>query len=249
MGDVDLASAANPLVKELRQLHRAVGRRRQGRFLVEGRRAIGAWLQAGWRPVMLFLADGLPQPADWPLARRMSQRVAEKLTQAKTASGYLAVFAIPPPPVLDAAAGGLVLQGIADPGNLGTLLRSAAAFGCRQVVLAGGADPWSAKVVQASAGALARLAIRCEGSPIELAAGAPLIALVVADGAPPSACAGLADSWLVVGSEADGIAVDWLEACRHRLTLPMPGGTESLNAAVAGALALFLVRGLHRSPG
>ncbi len=238
---VDITSPDNPLIKRLARLADADGRREAGQFLAEGRRLITGLLAAGWRPAHLLVRDGLDIPADWPTAMRVSERVARRLSAAATSSGYLAAFPIPPPPAIDPAIGGLVLAGVSDPGNTGTILRSAAAFGIRQVVLAGGADPYGPKVVQASAGALGLLAVRRDDEPTVLTGGAPLCALVVRDGRPPGDFAP-GPRWLVVGGEADGVPPRWLAACSERLTLPMPGGTESLNAAVAGSLAAYLLR-------
>ena len=246
-----LTSTANPRVKSLKRLGAAAERRAQGRFVVEGRRAISDLLACGWQVDDLLLRDDLDLPAEWdghPLTR-VSSAVAERISQQRTASGYLAVFSIPETPVLDPALGGLVAVGVADPGNLGTLLRSAAAFGIRQVRLLGGADPYAPKVVQAATGGLARLAIDAsEGDPAlvlgALAAVRPVCALVASGGGPQALPP--PPAWLVVGSEAHGLSADAVAACSHHLTLPMPGGVESLNAGVAGAIACFLVQGLHR---
>lgn len=243
-----LASVANPLVRELLRLHDARERRALGRFLVEGRRAIAGFLAAGWQPLELLLREGEERPAGWTTARTVGAAVATRLSQASTASGYLAVFAIPAAPALDLGAGGLVLAEIADPGNLGTLVRCAAAFALRQVVLVGGADPWSHKVVQASAGALATLTVHrldADQGLSALAGGAPRCALVVSGGAGPETLRP-GRRWLVVGSEAHGIRPAWSAACEERLTLPMPGGTESLNAAMAGAIACWELFGPRR---
>lgn len=238
-----IASPDNPLVKRLLRCHDARGRRAEGLVLVEGLRLVGDCLAAGWRPAHLLVREGEAVPAEWPEAMTVSARVAARLSQAATASGYLAAFPLPAPAAIDAEAGGLVLAGVADPGNLGTLLRSAAAFGVRQVVLAGGADPWSAKSLQATAGAAARLAIAHADAPAALAPGR-LCGLVVAGGQPPEALPPAA-RWLVVGGEANGIPPEWLAACAETCTLPMPGGTESLNAAVAGSIAMYLLQAGH----
>lgn len=238
-----IASPDNPLVKRLLRCHDARGRRAEGLLLVEGLRLVGDCLAAGWRPAHLLVREGEVPPAGWPPATTVSARVAGRLSQAASASGFLAAFPLPAPAELDARAGGLVLAGVADPGNLGTLLRSAAAFGVRQVALAGGADPWSAKVLQSTAGAAARLAMRAVGGPDELA-GARLCALVVAGGGPPESLPA-GPRWLVVGGEANGIPPAWRAACAESCTLPMPGGTESLNAAVAGSIAMYLLQTGH----
>jgi TrmH family RNA methyltransferase len=241
-----LASPDNPLVKALLRLHRGRHRAEDGRFLVEGRRAIDGFLAAGWMPEHLLVSTDETAPAHWPAdrIRPAAPRVLTRLSQASTPSGLLASFPLPTTPATDPAAGGLCCVGVADPGNLGTLLRTAAAFGIGQVALCGGADPFSHKVVQATAGALAKLRLVLPAGPAALSGGAaptggaPLAALVVSGGVTPEALP-RRPRWLVVGSEADGLPADWLAACVERVTLPMPGGTESLNAAVAGAIAMY----------
>ncbi len=239
--DPPIASPDHDLVKRLVRLHHARHRRAEGCFIAEGRRTIDAFLAAGWQAELLLVRSGEETPEHWPRSRGMHARVAAKLSQAATASGYLALFPIPAARPAQALAGGLVLVEIADPGNLGTLLRSAAAFAIPQVALVGGADPYAHKTVQASAGALSAIALSLlpEGSgPEALSGGAPLCALVVAGGADPAALA-RHPRWLVVGSEAHGLRADWLAGCSERVTLAMPGAVESLNAAVAGALACY----------
>ena len=243
MAESPLASPDNPLVKELRLLHKAEGRRAANAFLVEGRRAIDGFLAGGLRPDVLLHPSAEPAPAHWPPARETHARVAARLSQSTTPSGWFARFSIPHPGPLDPAAGGLVLAGVSDPGNAGTLMRSAAAFGIGQVVVVGGADPWSHKVVQASAGALATVRVHVLDPAAGLAplrSGARVAALVVAGGADP-ATVGPAPRWLVVGSEAHGLPTDWLSDQDERLTLPMPGQVESLNASVAGSIACYLL--------
>ncbi len=236
-----LTATDNPAIKAAIALHEPRERRAQARFLAEGRRVIDGLLAAGWTPERLFVRDGEEVPAHWPAVVRVAERVAARLSQLSTAPGYAGIFPLPVPPPLDVHAGGLILAGISDPGNLGTLLRAAAAFACRQVVLAGGADPFGSKAVQASAGALPLVQLHAGVEPEALAGGAPLCALVVSGGLAPSALPP-GRRWLVVGGEAHGVPPLWLAQCSERLTLPMPGGTESLNAAMAGTVALYAVQ-------
>lgn len=232
----------NPLIKELVSLHEATGRRAGGAFLVEGRRAIAGLLAAGWTPLRLCIREGEEQPPGWPTAITLGERAAKRASAAATPSGYLASFALPDPGPLDPAAGGLILAGVADPGNLGTLLRTAAAFAVGQVACLGGADPFGSKAVQASAGAIAAVRLFRPQSWSDFSGGACLTALVPRGGAAPPMPAG--PRWLVVGGEADGIPAEGLALCSERLSLPMPGSAvESLNAAVAGAIALWEVFG------
>lgn len=240
-----LQSTDNPLVKELSKLHDAKHRHEAGTFLVEGRRAIDGCLQGGWTPRVILVREGLEIPGAWPRMALglMGERVAERLSQATTPSGYVAAFPVPPEPKLRPDDGGLVLCGLSDPGNVGTLLRCAAAFAIQQVVLVGGCDVLNHKVVQAAAGTLPKLELHRWGpgtTPDRLAGAAPRCALVVRGGAAPDSFASGA-RWLVVGGEADGLTNEWQNACEERLTLPMPGHAESLNAAVAGAIACYLL--------
>ncbi len=239
-----LRSTDNPLVKELAKLHDAKHRHEAGTFLVEGRRAIDGCLQGGWTPRIILVREDCDVPGAWPrmTVGRMGERVAERLSQATTPSGYIAAFPIPPEPELEPAAGGLVLCGLSDPGNVGTLLRCAGAFAIPQVVLVGGCDPLNHKVVQAAAGTLPKLRLHRwnAGTTPDRIAGAPRCALVVRGGDAPEAFTP-GPRWLVVGGEADGLTNEWLNACEERLTLPMPGHAESLNAAIAGAIACYLL--------
>ena len=232
-----LTSTDNPQVKRIVALHDGAGRREAGCFLVEGRRAIAGFLDAGWQPSLLLVREELDVPTGWSEVVTTSPRVAAKVSAAVTASGYAAVFPIPVSPPLRPEMGGLILVGIADPGNLGTLLRTAAAFAITDVVLVGGADPYAPKVVQASAGALASVRLHALADPAALS-GAVLCALVPRGGQAQAELT-RGPRWLVVGGEADGIPESWLSVCAERLTLSMPGPTESLNAAIAGAIGMW----------
>jgi len=240
-----ITATDHPLVRRLRALHDPAGRRSAQAVLVEGRRAVTGFLAAGWIAHDLLVRSGETVPSEWPPANvsAINDRVARRLSQASTASGYFGVFAIATAPALLPAAGGLVLAGVADPGNLGTLLRCAAAFGVRQVMCLGGADPWGHKAVQATAGALAAIDLHIRAADdllVDCAGGAALTALVVAGGGDP-ALAPRQPRWLVVGGEANGMPDALLARCSERLSLPMRGAIESLNAAVAGAIALYLL--------
>lgn len=241
-----LLSTDNSVVKSLRALHRAVGREQQRGFLVEGMRSIEAFIAAGWSPDMLLVRADETVPPHWSRlpVRAMSDRAAARLSQASTPSGFLAKFSFPDQPALDPALGGLLLCQMNDPGNAGTLIRSSVAFGHMQVVLINSADPYAHKVVQSSAGALAAARLyryRHWSEFMAVPGRAPLCALVVSGGQPPEALASR-PRWLVIGNEARGLDEAVVTQCDERLTLPMPGGSESLNAAVAGSIACYALQ-------
>ncbi len=139
----------------------------------------------------------------------------------------------------------LVLASLQDPGNVGTLLRSGEAFGATgALLLSGTATPWSGKALRASAGSALRLpmlAVRSAGEAAALrrAHAVRCYAAVAADGLPVDRAGLDGPAALWIGNEGAGLGPVELAACDARITLPMPGGTESLNAAVAGSLLLY----------
>ena len=148
---------------------------------------------------------------------------------------------------MHAQAGGLVLYQASDPGNVGTLLRSAAAFGLNQIVCVGGVQIFGARrLFRQVRGFLPLLSIHECDDLGALNGGAPQVALVARDGIRPSVLPSLEEAWTVVGNEAHGLPDDVSKQCTYRLTLPMVEGVESLNAAVAGAIGCFLISGGHR---
>jgi TrmH family RNA methyltransferase len=139
----------------------------------------------------------------------------------------------------------LVLAGIQDPGNVGTLLRSAEAFGATgALLLPGTASPWNSKCLRASAGSVLRLpllAVRSPGKAAKLLQQHNIrsIAAVQSDAPAADALPLLEPSAFWIGSEGAGLGKAELAACESRVMIPMPGGVESLNAAVAGSLLLY----------
>jgi TrmH family RNA methyltransferase len=165
----------------------------------------------------------------------------QKISHATTSSGLLAVFTIPDKPSLASIKPGLVLANLSDPGNAGTLMRTCAAMNVQCVVMVEGVDPWHPKVIQATAGTIAQLKIfQCTWQ--ELVANKnnlTLHALTVSGGKAPEVIQAN-NALLVVGNEAHGLPEQWIADCDDAITIPMPGNTESLNAAVAGSIALYL---------
>lgn len=239
-----ITSSSNQLIKELAKLHTAKERKKQGLFTVEGLRAVQTFIEAGHSPEYLFVTEeqyssviSFSSPDQLTL---VTEPVIKKLSSATTPSGILAIFKIKQPEITKLEPG-LVLAQISDPGNMGTLIRTAVALNKKTIIVVEGVDPWSPKVIQASAGTIAYAKI-FELSWQELVktkGSLELCALVVSGGKKPQEL-NIADHLLVVGNEAHGIPEDWLSDCSQSLTLPMPGGTESLNAAVAGSTALYL---------
>lgn len=256
-----ITSRRNPLVKRLRALHTAKGRRECGLVLAEGTHLLQEALRLGLTPVdVLFMQSWLerhrPLLEALPVAVRpvlVSTEVLEAVATTDHPDGV--VFTLEPPAPASAA-GSLVLalDRLQDPGNLGTLMRTALAAGVDALWLAEGADPLQPKVLRASAGAaLALPMLRMESAAILLrlreqaAAGAQLVAAVVAD-TPDSEGRLPVPYWqidwtrptvLLLGNEGAGLAPQLQALATRRVTIPHSAAVESLNVAVAAAPLLL----------
>lgn len=240
-----ISSVHNEEIKALNKLLTTKGRKEQKKFIAEGFRVCLTLIEAGFKPIQMYVLDSLYNQAlklcPENFITEVNDAVMNKISANKTPSGILAVFAIPQQPAHNALSEGIVLYAISDPGNMGTLMRTCAAMGKKSVVTIEGVDPWSPKVVQASAGTIGNLNI-FEWSwafLIDYKKHFKLCALVVSGGQKPDEI-DFSDILFVVGSEAHGIPDQLVAQCDVLLTLEMPGNTESLNVAVAGSIALYL---------
>lgn len=241
-----IVSRQNVEIKAVDKLKNAKDRREQGRFIAEGLRTIET-LMIKYKPIQVYATEHFYATHAMPISKDrltlVPNSVMEKISTTSSPAGILAVFALPENPTKPLNSG-LVLAHITNPGNMGTLIRSAAAMGKKTVVIVEGTDVWSPKVVQATAGALAFVDIY-ELSWHELLAhkgSVPLCALVVKGGTAPEQLS-LQQALIVVGNEAEGLPKEWVASCELKCTLNMPGNTESLNAAIAGSIVLYLARG------
>ena len=245
-------SPHNPRVERVRELRTARGRRAEGRFAVEGPTLLEEAGRSGLRPREIYLtatalgrfdpgrfeADGVP-------VFLLPERAFARLSDLESPSGVLSVFDLPqrtPAEILARPGAVLLLAGVNDPGNAGTLVRSAEAFGAAGVLFGrGGADPFAPKVVRAAMGSIFRLPVAAV-EPDEIvaaaaAAGRPLIATDVEGeelgvvGIPPNAV-------FAIGNERRGVR-DWLPRWDRAIRIPQQGAAESLNAAVAGSILLY----------
>ena len=128
----------------------------------------------------------------------------------------------------------LALWRIADPGNVGTLLRTADSFGAGVALSEGCADPTGPKALRASMGAVFRVPLSEFDEPT-----GRRVALVPSGGIPVPELHTDGDVVLVLGAEREGLPPEVLERCDERVSIPQPGGGESLNVAIAGAIALY----------
>lgn len=240
-----ITSLSNPDVKKVVELKDKKGRDQHQQFIAEGLRTIQTCLESPCECVQLMVTqrayEQLPEEiiTKVPLAV-VSFDVMKKISFSTMPSGFLGIFAMPKSRALAHLKPGIVLHNITDPGNMGTLIRTAVALNACCVII-DGCDQWNPKVVQASAGLIAH-ALIIESSWERLLMhkkDLQVCAMVVEGGSTPQEVA-LNNSLLVVGSEAHGLPDEIIQACDTRMTLPMDGPAESLNAAVAGSIALYL---------
>ena len=239
-----ITSRQNPEIKAAAALQQAKERKIKQQFLAEGVRTVET-VMTKFRPIQLYMTQELfdqhiLSSVDKNNITLVSLEVMDKLSTTKTPSGIVGVFAIPSAPNKPLTKG-IVLANVTNPGNMGTLIRTAAAMGSKTVVVLDGVDPWHPKVIQATVGTIAHVDLfeYSWQELLEKKQQLKLCALVVKGGKPPDL---LFDDniLMVIGNEATGIPTEWLAGCELSCTLTMPGNTESLNAAVAGSIALYL---------
>jgi RNA methyltransferase, TrmH family len=255
---VRITSTRNPAVKYVRALERAAVRRERGEYLAEGVRLITEAMQSGqtaslalYDPDQLERSDAgsitLAGINDWAeRAYEVDERVLQAATPTETPAGIVAVLSLPSTPPLSAHREGrlgLILDGLADPGNAGTLLRSADAFGAGYVVATPGtADLYSPKVVRSGMGAHFHIPLYPAVSwkaLVEALPGVALVAAEVAEGVAESEFDWSSHAALVIGSEAAGLSTEARAEIAEYVHIPMKAGVESLNAAVAGSILLY----------
>jgi TrmH family RNA methyltransferase len=244
-------------------LRRAGPRRRHGLFLLEGRRLVREACARGADIVTVFLCPENGEETDFlpPAAavRLVSPAVMSKISSLDTPPGLAALARIHPAAVDKPPAPGeivLVADGVQDPGNLGAMLRTALAAGVDKICLTTGtADLWNPKTVRGSMGVFFSQQILTGLPPVAvidlcrrwgaLLAVCRMDAPSVFTAAAPAAKAPLA---LVVGGEGRGVAEEFKAAADLSLSVPMSGGVESLNAAVAAGICLYALRRLLPCP-
>ncbi len=256
-----LTSLTNDKVKFVRSLAERKHRVKAQRFVIEGARLIDDALEANLTPDWIFCAQQLPSRAQETLGRlnkrgveiiTVSDAVLKACGETETPQGLIAVLPFPQltaplnPKVI------LIADSLRDPGNLGTLLRSAAAADVDAALLSPETvDAYNPKVVRGAMGAHFRLPIveavwaeiadRVVGMNVYLAAADGELTYTEADWTRPSA--------LIVGSEASGASKDAAQLATKRIAIPLSREVESLNAAVAASVILFEAKRQRMSNG
>jgi len=233
-----ISSADNPVLKSVRKLFRDREYRREtGAFMIEGYRVFDS---ASDVRTILLRGDARLPDGDFGSAAilRVAEGVFDKLSPDGPGQGVFGICGLPHPGSLSEKGRYVYLDALQDPGNVGTIVRTAAAFALDGVVVGRGtADPFAPKAARSAAGAVFRVPV-IRDCVVESIAGRPL---VVADMAgTPLRDFGRQESFvLAIGNEGAGVSGELLDACFARVSVPMAGGTESLNAAVAAGIILY----------
>lgn len=249
-----ITSAQNEQLKHLAKLlSQSKARREYGQTVLEGVHLLQTYLQAGYEPDQVYLPEAKQENAEIRalLARRSDCRITlvsnealSKITSLTDADDVMALIRIPPQDDWPIEGDCVVLERVQDPGNVGTIIRSAAACGVTQIILGhDSVDVWSPKVLRAGMGAHFLLNIHSRvflpqwfaaySGKIWTTALSERNHLSLYDLDLRAPCA-----W-VFGNEGSGVSADTLEKVSATVKIPMPGQTESLNVAMAATVCLF----------
>jgi TrmH family RNA methyltransferase len=254
-----ITSIHNPRIQAVRRLLAlSKARRKHEEFVIEGVRLAEEALNSHWQASLVLFTEQLDQRGQAVLAgfsarrvptEQVSESVMASISQTETPQGIIIVLAIKALPLPTSLQFVLILDGMRDPGNLGTILRSASAAGVQVVLLAPGCtDAWSPKVVRAGMGAHFRLPILSQTWPElsdTLAQRGSNLHVFLADsstGMPYTLADFCSPLAMIIGGEAAGASAEAQSIAENRVHIPMPGGSESLNAAAAASILLFEVQ-------
>ena len=243
-----ISSRKNPLLQQVRKLLGSrAERRRQGLFVGDGVKLLQEAVKycPGLQTVILSDSVEAEVPGDVRVVR-VPEDVMASVSPMEAPQGALFLAKIPEQPEFVPQKGMLILDGIQDPGNIGTILRTADAMDIPVVLLDGCADPWSWKVVRSTMGAAFRRPVfqvsweevltKCREAKI------PIGVTALSDRAVDIRNADLPAMALVIGSEGRGVRKEVLENADRELIIPMNPHCESLNAAIAAAVVMWEIR-------
>jgi TrmH family RNA methyltransferase len=247
-----ISSRDNAFFKSLLRLAGSSRERRDaGQTLLDGPHLLRAWLESGRLPAHILISPLALEDAEISRLRAecpnvpctlLEESLFKQLSELKTPNGLLTLIDIPPAEPAQTNDFVLLLEDIQDPGNLGSILRSAAAAGCDAVYLSQGcADAWSPRVLRAAMGGHFVLAINESSDLLEIASrfDGTLFASSLAAKTSLYECDLRGRIAFAIGNEGAGLSAGLQAQARQRFIIPMPGKVESLNAAAAAAVCLF----------
>lgn len=243
-----VTSRKNPLLQQIRRLLSSRKEREQaGLFVSDGTKLLAEAVR--WWPGLdtVILSDGVEATVpDHVKVIRVPEEIMASISPMETPQGALLLCRLPEKTAFEPRAGMLLLDGIQDPGNLGTILRTADALEIPVVLLEGCADPYSHKVVRSSMGAVFRTpVVQSNWENVRRActnAGIPVAVTALTDRASDIREADLKSMAVVIGSEGRGVRPEVLAQADKALIIPMNERCESLNAAIAAAITMWQMK-------
>ena len=239
-----ITSLKNPKVAAWKALKDRKGRRESGCFLVEGRKMVEEALKSAFDVETVLVQEGMELPDGLTMpVYELPAHVLAAVCDTKTPQGIAAVVRMKEQSALGKHI--VVLDGVQDPGNVGTIIRTADAAGLNGVLLSNQcADVFSPKVLRATMGSIFRMNLRTTddlpGELTKLREKGYSILSSQLDGTPFYEREKVAEQFaLIIGNEGNGVSEQVQQTATHRVRLPMRGGAESLNAAIAAAIMMY----------
>ena len=243
-----ITSRKNPLIQQVRKLLTSRRERQEtGLFVADGTKLLEEairWCDS--LDTVIFTEGNCPKLPENVRAVQVPEDVMASISPMSTPQGALFLCRLPEKKEFVPVPGMLILDGIQDPGNLGTILRTADALNVPVVLLPGCADPYGHKVVRASMGAVFRTSvIEADFEMVKTAcekANIPLAVTALRPDAQDIRSADLKKMAVVIGSEGQGVSRAVMDACSQFLIIPMNPRCESLNAAIAAAIVMWQMK-------
>lgn len=240
-----ITARKNPLIQQVRKLVTSrKEREKTGLFVADGTKLLQEAVRYYPGLETVILSDGVETELPETVGLvRVPEEIMAYISPMETPQGALFLCRLPEKTAFQPEAGMLLLDGIQDPGNVGTILRAADALNVKVALLEGCADPYSHKVVRASMGAVFRRKVVQttweEAHAACAAAGIPVAVTALTDRASDLRQAAVGEMAVVIGSEGRGVRREVMEAADAELIIPMNAHCESLNAAVAAAIVMW----------
>ena len=226
-------------LKFIERLHQKKYRNQEGLFLAEGPKVVQEFLNAGWQPRLLYST----QPQHFPQAQHIEAQELSKISTLVQPNEVLGVFPVPDYGKPTTEGWSVALDGIRDPGNLGTLIRLCDWFGIPQLLCSlDTVETYNPKVVQAAMGSLARVRVHNVALAEFLKAGGIPVLGASMEGTPAPSLTYGKKGILVLGSESHGLSASVRACLSETVAIPSHGGAESLNVAMAAGILLYELR-------
>ena len=228
------------IIKKIQSLHQAKFRKVENAFIVEGKKSVEEALQSGWKVLYAYTTESNLSRDNMELITELEMA---QISLLSTPSNFIAVIAIPQMALAENSNKVLYLDGVRDPGNLGTILRTADWLGWKNVVLSNDCvELWNPKVIQGTMGSIFKVNVISDEAGTWLTEaknngftiyGADLNGTSIKQVLPQFPLV------MILGSESHGIRNATKEFIQHYITIPSSGNAESLNVAIAGSIIMY----------